>query len=82
VTAPVFSVPNFYGAHGYDPKRRSMSAIFIASGPDVRVGEIDRARNIDVAPTVLKLLGVDGSEKIEGKALPVLRGHRVRAASR
>jgi len=50
-----------------------MSAIFIASGPDVRVGEIDRARNIDVAPTVLKLLGVDGSEKIEGKALPVLR---------
>ncbi|MGH8480249.1 MAG: alkaline phosphatase family protein [Gammaproteobacteria bacterium] len=73
VTAPVFSVPNFYGAHGYNPKRRSMSAIFIASGPDVRVGVIERARNIDVAPTVLKLLGVDGSEKIEGKALPVLR---------
>ena len=72
VTAPVFSVPNFYGAHGYNPKRRSMSAIFIASGPDIRVGRIKRARNIDIAPTVLKLLGVPGSDTIEGKPLPVL----------
>lgn len=73
LTAPVFSVPNFYGAHGYNPKRRSMSAIFIASGPDIRVGRIERARNIDIAPTVLKLLGVRGSDTIEGKPLPVLR---------
>lgn len=73
VTAPVFSVPNFYGAHGYNPKQRSMSAIFIASGPDIRVGGIERARNIDIAPTVLKLLGVRGSGTIEGKPLPVLR---------
>ncbi|MGH9893805.1 MAG: alkaline phosphatase family protein [bacterium] len=60
VTAPVFSVPNFYGAHGYNPKRRRMSAIFIASGPDIGMGTIEMARNIDVAPTVLKLLGVPG----------------------
>ena len=73
VTTPVFSVPNFYGAHGYNPKRRSMSAIFIASGPDIRVGRIERVRNIDIAPTVLKLLGVRGSDTIEGKPLPVLR---------
>ncbi|MGH8653758.1 MAG: hypothetical protein ACREYE_17020 [Gammaproteobacteria bacterium] len=72
VTAPVFSVPNFYGAHGYNPKRRRMSAIFIASGPGIRMGTIERARNIDVAPTVLKLFGVPGSDKIEGEPLPVL----------
>jgi hypothetical protein len=50
-----------------------MSAILIASGPDIRVGTIGRARNIDIAPTVSELIGVDGSEKIEGKVLPVLR---------
>lgn len=65
--------PNFYGAHGYNPKHRSMSAIFIASGPDIRVGRIEWARNIDVAPTILKLVGVSRSDKIEGKPLPVVR---------
>lgn len=30
-------------------------------------------RNIDIAPTVLQLLGVRGSDRIEGKPLPVLR---------
>jgi arylsulfatase A-like enzyme len=50
-----------------------MSAIFIASGPNIRVGRIERARNIDIAPTVLKLLGMRGSDTIEGKPLSVLR---------
>jgi predicted AlkP superfamily pyrophosphatase or phosphodiesterase len=71
--ALIFSVPNFYGAHGYDPKHQSMSAIFIAAGPDIKKGEIARVRNIDVAPTILKLLGVQGSDKIQGVAIPILR---------
>lgn len=45
----------------------------IPSGPDIRVGRIEQARNIDIAPTVLKLLGVRGSDTIEGKPLPVVR---------
>jgi len=36
------------------------------------LGKIEGARNIDIAPTVLKLLGVPGSDTIEGKPLPVL----------
>ncbi|MGH8471680.1 MAG: alkaline phosphatase family protein, partial [Gammaproteobacteria bacterium] len=72
VTAPVFSVPNFYGAHGYNPKRRSMSTIFIAAGPDINKREIDRVRNIDIAPTILKLLSVQGSDKIGGEPIPML----------
>ena len=48
-----------------------MSAIFIAAGPDIKKGEIERVRNIDVAPTILKLLGVQGSDKIQGVAIPL-----------
>jgi predicted AlkP superfamily pyrophosphatase or phosphodiesterase len=72
VGAPIFSVPNFYGAHGYNPKHRSMSAIFIAAGPDIKKREIEEVRNIDIAPTILELLGVQGSDKIQGVAIPVL----------
>ncbi|MGH8566298.1 MAG: hypothetical protein ACREXW_20360 [Gammaproteobacteria bacterium] len=50
-----------------------MSAILIASGLDIRVGRIEWARNIDIAPTVLKLVGVRGSDTIEGKPLPFVR---------
>jgi predicted AlkP superfamily pyrophosphatase or phosphodiesterase len=67
--APVFSVPNFYGAHGYDSNLPQMSAIFYAAGPDIGKGKIGKVRNIDVAPTVLNLLGVEPSAKVEGQAL-------------
>jgi len=72
-STPVFSVPNFYGAHGYVAEKRAMSAIFIAAGPDIRRGEIERVRNVDIAPTILKLLGVQGAPTIEGEPIPVLR---------
>jgi hypothetical protein len=48
-TAAALSVPNFYGAHGYDPRLREMSAIFFAAGPHVCRGTIASVRNIDVA---------------------------------
>lgn len=64
-----FSVPNFYGAHGYDPALRTMHAIFYAAGPDVCRGRIERMRNIDVAPTVAALLGVQLAATVEGRAV-------------
>lgn len=68
---PFFSVPNFYGAHGYDPTLPEMSAIFYAAGPDIRRGTISQVRNIDIAPTILQLLGVDPADTVEGKSIPL-----------
>lgn len=52
------SMPNFYGAHGHDPKLPVMSATFIAAGPGIRDTTIRRMRNLDVAPTIMQILGV------------------------
>jgi hypothetical protein len=66
----IFSVPNFYGAHGYDSDLISMSASFYAAGPDIRNGVvIPRMRNIDVAPTIMSILGVKPDETADGTAL-------------
>jgi arylsulfatase A-like enzyme len=44
-----------------------MDAIFIACGRDIRPGaRADRIRNIDIAPTIAALLGID---------LPSANGH-------
>ena len=69
--SPFFSVPNFYGAHGYDPTLPEMSAIFYAAGPDIGRGTINQVRNIDIAPTILQLLGVDPAETVEGEPIPL-----------
>jgi phosphodiesterase/alkaline phosphatase D-like protein len=65
----VLSVPNFYGAHGYDPNLKDMSAIFFAAGPDIAHGTIPLVHNIDVAPTIDKLLGVAPSPTVQGTAI-------------
>ncbi|VIO80576.1 hypothetical protein CI41S_74080 [Bradyrhizobium ivorense] len=63
------SMPNFYGAHGHDPELPTMSATFIAAGPQIREGaSIRRMRNIDVAPTIMKILGVKPSQ-VDGEVL-------------
>jgi hypothetical protein len=65
----IFSVPNFYGAHGHDPRLRSMSATFIAAGPHIRSHkEVSQVSNIDVAPTIMQLLGVTPG-KMDGRVL-------------
>ena len=79
VATPLLSLPNFYGAHGYDPELPNMSAVFMAAGPDIRSGRLARARNVDVAPTVGRLLGVSLSELVDGAALPVRIPRRVGA---
>jgi predicted AlkP superfamily pyrophosphatase or phosphodiesterase len=71
-SAPVLSVPSFYGAHGYDSSLPEMSAIFYAAGPNIRqfpVSVLRRVRNIDVAPTILKILKVKPDETVQGTAL-------------
>lgn len=68
-TAPVLSVPNFYGAHGYDPQLKDMSAIMFAAGPDVRSGSADLVHNIDVAPTIARILGVKPDSTVQGHTL-------------
>ncbi len=68
-TSAVFSVPSFYGAHGYDPEKPNMSAIFFAAGPDIDRKTLKRVRNIDVVPTINRLLGVESAPTVQGSAL-------------
>ncbi len=68
-SSPVLSVPNFYGAHGYDPNLPNMSAIFYAAGPDFERGTLDKVRNIDIAPTILRLLNVEPAPTVQGKSI-------------
>ena len=65
----VFSVPSFYGAHGHNPNIPSMSASFIAAGPDIERGEVRSVSNIDVAPTIMHLLGVRPGRTVDGEVL-------------
>lgn len=78
-TTPILSVPNFYGAHGYDPALPEMSAVFYVAGPDIRAGRLTRARNIDVAPTIARLLDVPPAPVVDGRALPVRIGRKVKS---
>lgn len=71
VANPVLSVPNFYGAHGFDPNILNMSAIFFAAGPDIGRGTLRQIQTVDIAPTILKLLGVEAPSTVDGKALAV-----------
>jgi predicted AlkP superfamily pyrophosphatase or phosphodiesterase len=63
---PVFSVPSFYGAHGYDPTSPNMSAIFYAAGPTFSNGTLSQVKNIDIAPTISKILGVELASTVQG----------------
>lgn len=70
-TDSVFSVPNFYGAHGYDPNLPLMSASFFAAGPAIKktAAPITKISNVDVAPTIMKILGVAPSTTVDGTAI-------------
>lgn len=65
----VFSIPNFYGAHGYDPTLTNMSAIFYAAGPNIPQGTLEQVRDIDIAPTILQLLNVEAPATVQGEAI-------------
>jgi phosphodiesterase/alkaline phosphatase D-like protein/predicted AlkP superfamily pyrophosphatase or phosphodiesterase len=67
----VLSVPNFYGAHGYDPTLPDMKAIFYAAGPNIVPQTLGSVRNIDIAPTIEKILDVTPAATVNGKALNI-----------
>lgn len=55
----VVDAPAGSGQHGYLNTDPEMDAIFIASGRGIRPGaHADRIRNVDVAPTIAALLGI------------------------
>jgi len=66
----VYSVPGYFGTHGYDSELPSMSAIFYAAGPSFAQGRtLDRVRNVDVAPTALAILGVAPAPTMDGRPI-------------
>jgi arylsulfatase A-like enzyme len=71
-------VPNFYGAHGHNSSLQSMSAIFYAAGPSLKQGrKIDVLHNIDVAPTVMEILGVAPESTVDGEVISkILQKHK------
>jgi len=50
---------NYGGTHGYPSSDPELDGIFIAQGAGIRRGvKLDRVRNLDVAPTIARLLDV------------------------
>jgi predicted AlkP superfamily pyrophosphatase or phosphodiesterase len=64
-------VPQQAGSHGYLASDPDMDPIFIASGYGVRIGaSLGKVANIDVAPTIAALLGVQ-LPTAKGKLIPI-----------
>jgi predicted AlkP superfamily pyrophosphatase or phosphodiesterase len=60
---------NYAGTHGGRADDPDFDAIFIASGRGIKPGvQLPRMRNLDVAPTVAKLLGVTLAD-VDGRVL-------------
>jgi arylsulfatase A-like enzyme len=63
------SVP-MYGAHGYPPEEGWMGALFLAVGRGAKPGaELGELRSLDVAPTVLRLLGLPVPDTMQGRPI-------------
>ena len=58
------------GGHGHRPEAPQMAAVFVAWGAGVAPGaRLGAVRNLDVAPTLLALLGLPVPEWMEGEPL-------------
>lgn len=65
----VVPAENYAGTHGYLSTDPELDGIFIASGAGIRKGLVlDRVRNLDVAPTLAKIMGLTFPE-IDGRVL-------------
>ena len=65
------AVPQTRGSHGYVASDPDMDALFIASGYGVKhKAKLDPIVNLDIAPTIAKLLGV-ALPTAKGKPLPL-----------
>jgi arylsulfatase A-like enzyme len=64
--------PQVGGSHGYVASDPDMDALFIASGYGIQRGaKLDRISNLEIAPTIAKLLGVE-LPTAKSKPLPAL----------
>ncbi|MBK9167643.1 MAG: alkaline phosphatase family protein [Bryobacterales bacterium] len=67
----IAAMPQTGGSHGYLASDPDMNAIFIASGYRVQArGKLDPVSNLDIAPTLARLLGVK-LPSATGKALAI-----------
>jgi len=61
------------GTHGGNPEREKLKAVFIAMGPDIPNKEkIKPISNLDIAPTVYELSGLETPKFVEGKSIGAL----------
>jgi len=55
----VASAGGLKGSHGHDPAPAYMHATFVAAGTGIKSGvQLDKINNVDVAPTIARLLGL------------------------
>ena len=68
---------NYAGTHGYPSSDPELDGIFLAAGAGIKPGvRLDRVRNLDVAPTIARLLDVP-LPNVEGRVLEeILTGTR------
>lgn len=60
---------NYAGSHGYFNGDRELDGIFVASGAGIKPGvRLPRVRNLDVAPTIARLLDLDLRD-VDGRVL-------------
>lgn len=63
------------GTHGYVPDHPDMAGIFYVLGRGVaREARLDAVSNLDIAPTVSHLLGIEPPRDCEGKVLSAIAG--------
>ena len=69
--APVYPVDGGVNGPGRIPIvwSKKMSAIFFAAGPSACQRHLPKVRNIDVAPTILRLLDVPAADTVQGRAI-------------
>ncbi len=58
------------GTHGGDPKRSELKPVFIAAGPELEKGKkIGSTSNLDIAPTIYRLLELEAPSFVEGSVI-------------
>jgi predicted AlkP superfamily pyrophosphatase or phosphodiesterase len=70
-TGDFFQSSTFFGQHGHDPRLPEMKAIFYAAGPDFKRRTLQDVDNVDIAPTVAELLGINPPKDSQGKKIRI-----------
>ena len=56
--------------HGYNPENnKDMEGIFLAYGNKIKPSQINKVKQVDVAPTILSLMNIDIPTYMEGKKI-------------